>query len=60
MADIDLQDVHDTLLAIAFEAARMIMSANPNDISQDTKLNCMKVHSARPQARSSCRRRDLT
>jgi myo-inositol-1(or 4)-monophosphatase len=40
MADIDLQDVHDTLLAIAYEAGQMILDANPQDIDQGTKLNC--------------------
>lgn len=40
MADIDLQDVHDTLVAIAYEAGQMILNANPSDIDQGTKLNC--------------------
>ena len=39
MAEIDLQAVHDTLVSVAFEAGRMILAANPNKISTDTKLN---------------------
>ncbi|KAK3324694.1 hypothetical protein B0T19DRAFT_236648 [Cercophora scortea] len=38
---INLQEIHDTLVAIAFEAGRMIMAANPSDISTGTKMNCM-------------------
>ena len=40
MADINLQEIHDNLLAIAFEAGRMILGANVNSISTGTKLNC--------------------
>jgi len=40
MSEVDLQGIHDTLLSIAFEAGRMILGANPNDVSTDTKLNC--------------------
>lgn len=40
---INLQDIHDTLVLVAFEAGRMIMAANPNDITQDTKMNCMML-----------------
>lgn len=39
MAEVDLQAVHDTLVSVAFEAGRMILAANPNKISTDTKLN---------------------
>jgi len=39
MASVDLQAVHDTLVSVAFEAGRMIMSANPSSISTDTKMN---------------------
>lgn len=41
MSDINLQEIHDNLLAIAFEAGRMITAANPNNITQGTKINCM-------------------
>lgn len=40
MADIDLQKVHDTLVSIAFEAGRMILAADPNNIPKGTKKNC--------------------
>lgn len=40
MADINLQEIHDHLVAIAFEAGQMIKSANTSSISQGTKLNC--------------------
>lgn len=52
MADVNLQEIHDTLLSIAFEAGRMIMAANPNDISTGTKLNCKLLLSGQkpPQA----------
>lgn len=40
MADINLQAVHDELVLVAYEAGRMIMSANPADIGTGTKLNC--------------------
>jgi myo-inositol-1(or 4)-monophosphatase len=40
MADLDLQEIHDTLMSIANDVGRMILSANPTDIDQRTKLNC--------------------
>ena len=40
MAEVNLQDIHDTLLLVAFEAGRMIMAADPNAGDQATKLNC--------------------
>lgn len=40
MADINLQAVHDELVLVAYEAGRMILSANPADIGTGTKLNC--------------------
>lgn len=40
MADINLQQIHDDLKVLAFEAGAMIMAANPNSISTGTKLNC--------------------
>lgn len=39
-ADLDLQEIHDTLVSIAYDAGRMILTANPSDIDQGTKLNC--------------------
>lgn len=40
MAELNLQEIQDTLVEIAHEAGRMILSANPTDIDQGTKLNC--------------------
>lgn len=40
MADLNLQEIHDTLVDIASEAGKMIMAANPSSIDQGTKLNC--------------------
>lgn len=40
MEDINLQEIHDTLLDIAFEAGKMIMAADTSSISTGTKLNC--------------------
>lgn len=41
MAEVNLKQIHDHLLEIAFEAGRMIRAANPNSITTGTKLNCM-------------------
>lgn len=41
MAEVNLQQIHDHLLEISFEAGRMIRAANPNSITTGTKLNCM-------------------
>ena len=40
MAEVNLQEIHDTLVSIAFEAGRMIVAANTSDITTGTKLNC--------------------
>lgn len=40
MEAIDLQEIHDTLITVAHEAGRMMLSANPADIDKGTKLNC--------------------
>lgn len=40
MADLNLQEIHDTLISVAHEAGRMMLAANPTDIDQGTKLNC--------------------
>ncbi|GAB1316669.1 Inositol monophosphatase 2 [Madurella fahalii] len=50
MADINLQEIHDTLVSIAFEAGRMILAANPNSISTDTKLNAVDIVTETDQA----------
>lgn len=41
MADLNLQEIHDTLISVAHEAGRMMLAANPTDIDKGTKLNCM-------------------
>ncbi|KAI5868518.1 inositol monophosphatase [Durotheca rogersii] len=43
MADLNLQEIRDTLVVVAHEAGRMILSANPTDISQGTKLNSTDI-----------------
>ncbi|CAK7215822.1 hypothetical protein SCUCBS95973_002608 [Sporothrix curviconia] len=50
MPDIDLQAVHDTLVSIAFEAGRMILAADPNDIPQGTKKNSVDLVTEADQA----------
>ena len=40
MADLNLQEIHDTLVSLAFAAGKMILAANPQDLDTDTKLNC--------------------
>lgn len=59
MADINLQKIHDDLVAIAYEAGAMIMAANPNSISTDTKLNC-KTTTALSFTDQTMRRHGLT
>lgn len=46
MADINLQKIHDDLVAIAYEAGAMITAANPNSVSTGTKLNCKTANTA--------------
>ncbi|KAI0014370.1 inositol monophosphatase [Xylariaceae sp. FL0662B] len=43
MADLDLQEIHDTLISVAHEAGRMMLSANPADLATDTKLNSADI-----------------
>lgn len=47
MADLNLEEIRDTLVTVAYEAGRMILSANPTDIATDTKLNCQLLISHR-------------
>lgn len=48
MPDLNLQEIHDSLVTIAFEAGQMILGANVNSISTDTKLNCQSGPSVIP------------
>ncbi|KAL1858908.1 hypothetical protein Daus18300_009777 [Diaporthe australafricana] len=50
MAEINLQKIHDDLVAIAYEAGAMIMAANPNSISTGTKLNSVDIVTETDQA----------
>ncbi|KAK8929846.1 hypothetical protein H634G_01568 [Metarhizium anisopliae BRIP 53293] len=50
MADLDLQAVHDEMVAIAYEAGRMILSANPADLDTGTKLNSVDIVTEADQA----------
>ncbi|KAK8105896.1 myo-inositol-1(or 4)-monophosphatase [Apiospora kogelbergensis] len=43
MADLNLEEIRDTLVTVAYEAGRMILSANPTDIATDTKLNSVDI-----------------
>ncbi|KXJ92235.1 hypothetical protein Micbo1qcDRAFT_224409 [Microdochium bolleyi] len=43
MADLNLEEIRDTLISVAFEAGRKILAANPNDISTGTKLNSADI-----------------
>ncbi|KAK7998088.1 rheb small monomeric GTPase RhbA [Apiospora arundinis] len=43
MADLNLEEIRDTLVSVAYEAGRMILSANPTDIATDTKLNSVDI-----------------
>lgn len=48
MSDLDFQAVHDEMVQVAYEAGKMILAANPQDIGTDTKLNCTLPSSPRP------------
>lgn len=50
MADLNLQEIHDLLVSIAFEAGRMILAANPATIATDTKLNSADIVTETDQA----------
>ncbi|KAI8944932.1 inositol monophosphatase [Xylaria longipes] len=43
MADLNLQEIQDTLIAVAHEAGRMMLAANPTDIDKGTKLNSADI-----------------
>lgn len=50
MANLNLQEIHDQLVSVAYEAGRMILAANPSDISTDTKLNSADIVTETDQA----------
>ncbi|KAL8372431.1 hypothetical protein RB595_001978 [Gaeumannomyces hyphopodioides] len=43
MSSLNLQHVHDTLVAIAFEAGRMVREAKPQTKTADTKMNSVDM-----------------
>lgn len=43
MSSLDLQKVHDDLIAVAKQAGEMIMKANPSVLKADNKKNCKKA-----------------
>ncbi|KZZ91170.1 myo-inositol-1-monophosphatase [Moelleriella libera RCEF 2490] len=50
MADLNLQAVHDEMVAVAYEAGRMILAANPADLDTGTKLNSVDIVTEADQA----------
>ncbi|QUC16693.1 uncharacterized protein UV8b_00934 [Ustilaginoidea virens] len=43
MADLDLQAVHDEMVAVAYEAGRMMLAADPARLDTHTKLNSVDI-----------------
>ncbi|KAL5612564.1 hypothetical protein BROUX41_004338 [Berkeleyomyces rouxiae] len=43
MSDLNLQEIHDFLVTLARKAGEMIISANPQDLDKDTKLNSADI-----------------
>ncbi|KAI1342314.1 inositol monophosphatase [Xylariaceae sp. FL0016] len=43
MSDINLQEIHDTLVLVAREAGRKMLAANPADLDTGTKLNSVDI-----------------
>lgn len=50
MTDLNLEQVRDTMVAVAHEAGRMILAANPADIAAGTKLNAVDIVTEADQA----------
>ncbi|KAK3339455.1 hypothetical protein B0H65DRAFT_432587 [Neurospora tetraspora] len=50
MSDINLKQIHDTLVEVAFEAGRMILAANPNKIDKGSKMNSADIVTETDQA----------
>ena len=50
MTDLNLEQVRDTMVAVAHEAGRMILAANPADIAAGTKLNAIDIVTEADQA----------
>ncbi|KAG5955341.1 hypothetical protein E4U57_003549 [Claviceps arundinis] len=50
MMDLDLEAVRDEMVAVAYEAGRMILAANPADLDTGTKLNSVDIVTEADQA----------
>ncbi|KAG6003679.1 hypothetical protein E4U43_000891 [Claviceps pusilla] len=48
--DLDLEAVRDEMVAVAYEAGRMILAANPADLDTGTKLNSVDIVTEADQA----------
>ena len=46
MADLDLQEIHDFLITIAYKAGEMITTAHPSTGAAGSKKNCKISNSA--------------
>ena len=44
-AELNLEEIHDTMVSVALEAATIILAAAPTDLDKGTKLNCKGYHS---------------
>ncbi|KAG6044662.1 hypothetical protein E4U39_003109 [Claviceps sp. Clav50 group G5] len=50
MTELDLEAVRDEMVAMAYEAGRMILAANPADLDTGTKLNSVDIVTEADQA----------
>ncbi|KAG5923872.1 hypothetical protein E4U61_002335 [Claviceps capensis] len=50
MTNLDLEAVRDEMVALAYEAGRMILAANPADLDTGTKLNSVDIVTEADQA----------
>ncbi|KAG5931323.1 hypothetical protein E4U60_006202 [Claviceps pazoutovae] len=50
MTNLDLEAVRDEMVAVAYEAGRMILAANPADLDTGTKLNSVDIVTEADQA----------
>ncbi|KAG6030726.1 hypothetical protein E4U19_000298 [Claviceps sp. Clav32 group G5] len=50
MTELDLEAVRDEMVAVAYEAGRMILAANPADLDTGTKLNSVDIVTEADQA----------
>lgn len=50
MTEVDVQAIHDELVAIAYEAGKMMLAANPADIAMGSKINAVDIVTEADQA----------